>query len=1367
MKQATHHIGKRLLAWTAVLACFLVQGAVGFLPTGAAGDTEAPQPTNILAGNASVAVHMIRHVFKWEDTYPEYQPSDFTAYDGGFIDDTKKAQLTDGEASAAITMCEKSPTTASIYQNRRALLYDLGKPYALSEIKLDISPTGVTQKRFLYSFSVYAGNIPDGSLLANRIGTGGGKEQVVSAKLTSKAPARYLLIVFNKLGTDPGNKAHVEWAVDGNAANAVPADQDVGDGSSYEGVAWANGGITLSEIEVLGTEAPSILAGKTNVTSYLVRHDFNWDEAQPEYTQGMKLNVNENPGAGQSPYRWIDRAKLTDGNFYVADNTAEGTGAGLPVGTDAASLLQMCQYRQALLYSLEQSYTLSEIVLHLQKNYQWGYLIHQFSVYAGNVPDESLLENRVGTGGGTGKTLSAKLECETPVRYLLIVFDKLGSDPGHKNHSFTLPDGAQPIGDGSQYEGVTKSGGTPNGGWYLSGIELFGEEAAWTPEAGNILAGNTSVTPYLVKHDFNWGETAPDYKPEDAEVLKAYTGYVTAAAPRLTDGKVDTAGSSYWNAQLQINGNGDPAGSSESDYTSESIVTHRRALLYDLGGRYDLSQIRLYLTQNSVQNNKYIYDFSVYAGNYPDGRILTNANRIGIGGGRGAVVSAELTGTAPARYLMIVFNKLGTDPGNKTSNVAVPGGKDIGAEHAELGCHSAPNGAVLLSEIELFGTASTDPEPESILKGNTDVIPCEVKHTFNWSDTYPDYTPLDFAGPANTVKNAGLLTDGSLDGGEAAIDLAGNAPACFTHRRAILYDLGKRYDLSEIRLHVLPRQANEFGRYVYSFSVYGGTEKSSRLLSAKNLLGTGGGAFADVDAQLDGSKPVRYLLIVFNKLGTDPGNKTHLEKLQQLIDDGADEEKIKPYRIPEGYNPGDGSGYTGCEWPNGGVYLSEIELFGTASAEQEPPVQDDPITGENILAGNKNLTLVHTDHPFSWSDTPEDYHFTAEGTSFNEELTGSELATFLTDGVTKDVRDEKGQLVTQFRSHGRGSSINLERRMGYLYDLGGYYNLEALTLSLGEFNRASGRVVYSFSVYTGLFPNTKIINNFVGRGIGTEFDTEVTARLKADKPARYVMIIMEMQGTDPGNLNDSDPAASGLAISEDSRTGCVWADSGIYLNEIELFGEETESPIEETTFSGAQTGSADTGVSVQILTYDNPVKIASMKLSKVPLTAMQKAVIQQEGMEAATEVYHIDFFNAAGERIVDMNGRQITVSVPMKTGTESLFGLNAMGQTVALDFGVDTDTNMLTYTFGDDIPAYFDFIMADFESGEIDPPDETDPPENNDPTGGFGGGDPTDGDDVSNTETGTAAPIAALAAAAGSGALALAVRKKRGTGKRP
>jgi len=82
------------------------------------------------------------------------------------------------------------------------------------------------------------------------------------------------------------------------------------------------------------------------------------------------------------------------------------------------------------------------------------------------------LDNRIGTGGGKGKKETATLHSDDPVRYILIMFDKIGTDSWCSSQHISHPNPEQctPVSGAERYCPYT------NGAIYLSEIALYGEE---------------------------------------------------------------------------------------------------------------------------------------------------------------------------------------------------------------------------------------------------------------------------------------------------------------------------------------------------------------------------------------------------------------------------------------------------------------------------------------------------------------------------------------------------------------------------------------------------------------------------------------------------------------------------------------------------------------------------------------------------------------------------------------------------------------------------------------------------------------------------------------------------------------------------
>ncbi len=606
---------------------------------------------------------------------------------------------------------------------------------------------------------------------------------------------------------------------------------------------------------------------------------------------------------------------------------------------------------------------------------------------------------------------------------------------------------------------------------------------------------------------------------------------------------------------------------------------------------------------------------------------------------------------------------------------------------------------LLLSSMLVFNVtadgSATPPAQTNLLTETTNFTAYKIAYDQKiWDDTYNYGAISSYFYDSSKPFYPKNLCDGdttTLAHNNQAYANVWAAPFGADRRIAFWMDLGDLYDLSEINLY-----ASAANVCFYDFTVYA----SDTVSAAATLLAdtyeyahyTSATANAKSSLAIESDKKVRYVLIVFNKSGADPGNSSVPSTDAAYAAAGT-----------YGNNP-----LPGITTPRGGINITEIEIF--ADENQSP----------NILAGNTNVRLAQIAHDLDWGDTEADYDYKAEDLEIQ---TGEYIATAApvwTDGKF----DAEGA-----HNPGRNAAVHTKKRYAFVYDLGGYYTLnEVAVYQLAKTCKdqalgGDGRMIYGMSVYAGVVDDGSILNNRIAYYESDATDqTSIKMAVTSEKVVRYVMIVWNLLGSDPGNTRDGLGSPVGT-ITADSLTGCSWANGGIWLSEIEVRGEEAEDPTDTKQFTDAETG-----IKVDMITYDNNVKVESMVVTKKELTPAQKTVIEEdEGLYAVNGLYNIVFKDAQGNPVTDMSGRKFTISVAMELGDESVYVLDAAAVPVYLPTVFDLDNNLLTYTC-ENGEYYFDYIVATTTAPEED--DTNNDNTNNDNTNN----DDTTNDDSASTD---------------------------------
>ncbi|MBQ9963992.1 MAG: hypothetical protein IJP14_02600, partial [Clostridia bacterium] len=481
-------------------------------------------------------------------------------------------------------------------------------------------------------------------------------------------------------------------------------------------------------------------------------------------------------------------------------------------------------------------------------------------------------------------------------------------------------------------------------------------------------------------------------------------------------------------------------------------------------------------------------------------------------------------------------------------------------------------------------------------------------------------------------------------------------------RLALLINLGDRSNIDSLQL-----VTTGVGR-VYDCTVYGSIYGNvNTLMDENNLLYHYETQSENdvMDIKLEKAQNIQYLLLIFNKLSSDPGNST-----------AASAGAYGTNHLP------------GVAYCSGGINVTELVIKG-----KKVPL--DP----NILLNNKNVRLAQVKHAMSWADTEKDYDYVADDLTIGNGDFLTEGALKWTDGVKVQAADSNESVIGAFNP-GRGQLEHKTHRYAFLYDLGGFYNLSEIDIYQDEkkihtvFEGGSGYAIYSLSVYAGVADDGILMENRVAYYESVVPNAEIKLPVTSDKPFRYVLLVWNKMGTDPGNLWDGydvetkkqDPVGT---ITKHSLPGSTWANSGVFLNEIEVRGTPMQDPTDTRDFTDEETG-----INVHMITYNNDVKITSMQVVKKELTEHQLRVIEEEeGLFAPNGLYHLLFFDANGNAVTDMSGRKYTITFPLINGDETVYVLNSLMLPVYLQADFDLDNNQLVYDCQNG-NYYFDFIVA-------------------------------------------------------------------------
>ena len=1004
-----------------------------------------PEPEkNVLVDNSNLTVtpHQIS-IDRLDWTKTEFSYEGKTLSDafvvGGSDIATAKTVWTDSDYSnVAYTNSKNTPISPAgaisakeAATRRLAIKLDLGGYYEASLLKIGVQNGGWATARRILSYNVYgteeyneATMLKDENLIGSFIADGQNYYQGTprEATLTGASKIRYVVIVFNLLGSDPGLKDNT-ILTDLTDVTVTPATSYIfadvnGSNKGYDAYA----GIPfISEIELIGRlveKVPEIVPEKNvvvnnsrvSITPHQISIDrLDWTKTEFSY-EGKTLEDGFVVG-GYSQEEATDIWTDSNGSnvaYINSRNTAIS-----PAG--AISAQEVATRRLALKLDLGDYYEASLIKVAVQ-NGGWAAArrIFSYNVYGTENYDAVTIlndENLLGTYMSNGddyylaSAREAALTGASKIRYVVIVFNLLGSDPGLKDNTIltdltdvpvTLPTNAIFCDLNGKNMGYDAYAGIP----FISEIELIGRfvSAADTDDKDdnekddeeedddkdtdtdintdvNILSKNpyAKITTHQVEIDLlDWTASSFSY---NGKVLK--DAYVVGGL----SANIDKQTNDIFATETWING-------SKSDFirfnskefwdasadavppTAAEIAKRRLAVKIDLGGLCDVSEIKISSHNASWAAARRIFSYNVYASAMDDKNVLNDDHLVGAfmvdGSNFYSADSrvAEVKTNGKVQYLVVVFNLLGSDPGvykntimTDLTGVSVKPAtsylfEDLKASNSEGSGYVKFAGAPWISEIEVMGKSDIKPVEEeeekkivltgsNILSGNSNVKAwiLSTGFDFSWDAAYPftynTDTTLDKENFSKTeMEKLKDCFNGKYDD-LFLHQLSGGGGT--SHRRGILIDLGDYYDLNGIKLFIPDdkdakddtSQITYLRRYLYNYSVYGGVidnekillnpigyggeayefeQRKKRALTANDVTASGYKHKSEFTSELTSSDSVRYLVVMFDKLGADVGNLNDT-KFNTTI-------------------TGTKNALPGCSWANSAFALSEIEVYG-------------------------------------------------------------------------------------------------------------------------------------------------------------------------------------------------------------------------------------------------------------------------------------------------------------------------------------------------------------------------------------------------------------------------------------------------------
>lgn len=381
--------------------------------------------------------------------------------------------------------------------------------------------------------------------------------------------------------------------------------------------------------------------------------------------------------------------------------------------------------------------------------------------------------------------------------------------------------------------------------------------------------------------------------------------------------------------------------------------------------------------------------------------------------------------------------------------------------------------------------------------------------------------------------------------------------------------------------------------------------------------------------------------------------------------------------------------------------------------------------------------MISFDHELDWKlQTP--FTYSASALKINNELTINQGGVGWTDGAFDRTG---GEATTPYAID--NSSGMYTRRIGVLYDLGGYYDLNKTSLYVSDKDINDKRYLLGVSVYGGPVADATLLSNRIGFGGGTTGRVDINVATSTS--VRYVMVVFDKLGTD--NWCDQDHLSHTAACVpvEGADKYCAYTNGAVHMTEVEIYGEEGEDPTSEVNYTDTKTD-----VTVNVLTYNNPAAVDSIRITTKALTDSQKKAVEGFAMFAPNGLYQIDFLDKDGNVITDMSGRQVTISVPFVNGDECLAYYTEEDGLVVLDSEIDTANNLIVYTCEEN-QVFSEYLLLTMTA----PDSDTDTNDTNATTDT----DVTD-DGGKNVDTGVAFPVSIMGLVAISTIAAVISRKR-------
>lgn len=708
LNKTSHRLISVILS-VALLATLFITTAV--FPTAAEGES-----TNLLAQlEINPSVWSIEHDFSWNELTPDYSEDTITRQATYDISNTYIAQwplLYDGVLSGNQVSGFMAGNASSAHNNvawgrRVAIMYDLGVNYNLS----NVSVVGRNElRRSVYRYSVYGSTSTDGILdNSNLLGRYSTTSQIKQADLTisTKNNVRYVMIVFDCVANDPGNssvthdysEATQTVISQDRLVNALPGFGSAADGAIYIEEVVLGGTLGKQMVSVLGNGTEN---NNKDAKVYHIKHTVDYSVDYPDYSGDIITETTtlsnywssqiKTDGSGTFTETPTDVATyaniLTDGTDLYATS---GRTNEVWLGNSSANASTTNTRRIAIMYDLGGKYELENVSVSVPLSHISSTAkryIHAFSVYGGNTASVTELLNGdpIATGGGKTAKVSAKVSSDTPVRYMLITFNILGSD------NFTGTDATNPNFTTSDFSA------SKNGLVYLSEIAVDGY-AADDKYDTNILAGNAkaTLTPYRIDNvKFNWNVANQDYSEATATANSAMQplngATVSSVVANDSKSKLTNGDKTNYFAPTEVAVGGDNTNDIVVFGQGRSNLTeNRQAVLIDLGDYYTLDSMQIFSTPKRFNDGRFIYDYTVFAGNSSDPAELLASDDISYGTSRSLAIGNEFASDNTVRYLLVVFDRVGTDPTTDYYGTA----NTLTVKNT--------NGMVYLTELEVYG----------------------------------------------------------------------------------------------------------------------------------------------------------------------------------------------------------------------------------------------------------------------------------------------------------------------------------------------------------------------------------------------------------------------------------------------------------------------------------------------------------------------------------------------------------------------------------------------------------------------------------------------------------------------------------------